>query len=166
MFRALYAHHQEAELHWCSIWYRPLSQCARCTGWQGTGSTSSLPTCAPDALTERTIPDAASMQFSLLMMSMYCSKHVKECNKYTAKYSNCASRWSLSTVLKCLYEYAGHKHVLPRYESSCRRHVPSFLTVTPHNRTRCMTSEKLFSRGTLHGICKAARVHHIFIHWN
>ena len=26
MFRALYAHHQEAELYWCSIWYRPLSQ--------------------------------------------------------------------------------------------------------------------------------------------
>jgi len=25
MFRALYAHHQEAELYWCSIWYR-LSQ--------------------------------------------------------------------------------------------------------------------------------------------
>ena len=26
MFRALYAHHQEAELYWSSIWYRPLSQ--------------------------------------------------------------------------------------------------------------------------------------------
>jgi len=22
MFRALYSHHQEAELYWCSIWYR------------------------------------------------------------------------------------------------------------------------------------------------
>jgi len=22
MFRALYAHHQEVELYWCSIWYR------------------------------------------------------------------------------------------------------------------------------------------------
>jgi len=22
MFLALYAHHQEAELYWCSIWYR------------------------------------------------------------------------------------------------------------------------------------------------
>jgi len=22
MFRAFYAHHQEAELYWCSIWYR------------------------------------------------------------------------------------------------------------------------------------------------
>jgi hypothetical protein len=26
MFRALHAHHQEVELYWCSIWYRPLSQ--------------------------------------------------------------------------------------------------------------------------------------------
>ena len=26
MFRALCAHHQEDELYWCSIWYRPLSQ--------------------------------------------------------------------------------------------------------------------------------------------
>ena len=25
-FRALYAHRQEAELYWCSIWYRPLIQ--------------------------------------------------------------------------------------------------------------------------------------------
>jgi len=22
MFRALYAHHQEVELYWCSIWHR------------------------------------------------------------------------------------------------------------------------------------------------
>jgi len=22
MFRELYAHHQEVELYWCSIWYR------------------------------------------------------------------------------------------------------------------------------------------------
>jgi len=26
MFLALYAHHQEVELYWCSIWYRLLSQ--------------------------------------------------------------------------------------------------------------------------------------------
>ena len=26
IFRALHAHHQEVELYWCSIWYRPLSQ--------------------------------------------------------------------------------------------------------------------------------------------
>jgi len=25
MFQALYAHHQEDEVYWCSIWYRPLS---------------------------------------------------------------------------------------------------------------------------------------------
>jgi len=25
MFRTLYALHQEVELYWCSIWYRPLS---------------------------------------------------------------------------------------------------------------------------------------------
>jgi len=22
MFRALYSHHQEVEIYWCSIWYR------------------------------------------------------------------------------------------------------------------------------------------------
>ena len=33
MFRALYAHHQEAELYWCSIWYRhSQSMTTRCTG--------------------------------------------------------------------------------------------------------------------------------------
>jgi len=26
MFRALYAHHQEDELYWCSIWYVTLSK--------------------------------------------------------------------------------------------------------------------------------------------
>jgi len=26
MFRALHAYHQEVELYWCSVWYRPLSQ--------------------------------------------------------------------------------------------------------------------------------------------
>jgi len=25
MFQALYAHRQEVELYWCSIWYRPLT---------------------------------------------------------------------------------------------------------------------------------------------
>jgi len=34
MFRALHAHHQEAELNWCSIWYRHShSVSVRCTGW-------------------------------------------------------------------------------------------------------------------------------------
>jgi len=28
MFQAFHAHHQEIELYWCSIWYRPLSQWA------------------------------------------------------------------------------------------------------------------------------------------
>jgi len=33
MFRALYAHHQEVELYWCSIWYRHYQSVAvRCTG--------------------------------------------------------------------------------------------------------------------------------------
>jgi len=35
MFRALYAHHQEVELHWCSIWYyHSQSVAVRCTGWE------------------------------------------------------------------------------------------------------------------------------------
>ena len=33
MFQALYAHHQEVELYWCSIWYRHSQSVAvRCTG--------------------------------------------------------------------------------------------------------------------------------------
>ena len=35
MFRALYAHHQEVEFYWCSIWYRHFQSVAvRCTGWE------------------------------------------------------------------------------------------------------------------------------------
>jgi hypothetical protein len=41
--------------------------------------------CTGRPLTERTIPNAASIQFNLLMMSIYCSKHVHECNKYIVK---------------------------------------------------------------------------------
>jgi hypothetical protein len=41
--------------------------------------------CVLDALTEWTIPNAASMQFRLLMMSIQCWKHVEECNKYIVK---------------------------------------------------------------------------------
>jgi len=59
MFRALYAHHQEVELYWCSIWY---------CHWL-----------------RATIPDAASMQFNLLMMSIWCSKHVEDYNKRIKK---------------------------------------------------------------------------------
>ena len=56
VFRALYAHHQEVDLYWCSIWYRPLSVVVRCTG---------------RPLTERTVPDAASIQFNTLTMSIF-----------------------------------------------------------------------------------------------
>jgi len=37
MFRALYAHHQEVKLYWCSICYRhSRSMTVRCTGWERT----------------------------------------------------------------------------------------------------------------------------------
>ena len=49
MFRALYSHRQEAELYWCSIWYRHSQSVAvRCTGWE----INSLSTCAPDSYWE------------------------------------------------------------------------------------------------------------------
>jgi len=67
MFLALYAHHQEAELYWCSVWYNPLSQ------WPS------------DAQVERTQPDTASIQFSLLMMSIKCLKHVEDYKKLIVK---------------------------------------------------------------------------------
>ena len=54
------------------------SVAVRCTGWDRT---SSLPTCAPDGHILRvTIPDAVSIKFNLMMMNLYCSKHVEECN--------------------------------------------------------------------------------------
>jgi len=67
MFRALYANHQEVELYLCSIWYRHSQSVAvRCTGWDRT-----LSTCALDShWLKVTIPDAASVQFNLLMMSI------------------------------------------------------------------------------------------------
>ena len=49
-----------------------------------TGEFSAI-LCTVWPLTERTIPDAASIQFSLLKMSIQCSKHVEECNKYIVK---------------------------------------------------------------------------------
>ena len=69
IFRALYAHHHEVELYWCSIWYRHSQSVAvRCTWWERT---SSLPTCALDGHWLRvTIPNAVSIQFKLLMMSI------------------------------------------------------------------------------------------------
>ena len=42
--------------------------------------------CAPDGhLLRVTIPDAVSVQFNLLMMSIECSKHAENHNKLTAK---------------------------------------------------------------------------------
>ena len=41
---------------------------------------------APDGhLLRVTIPDAASVQFNLLMMNIQCSKHVEDCNKRIVK---------------------------------------------------------------------------------
>ena len=68
-FRALYAHHQEAGLCWCSIWLRVTisdavsiqfkSVAVRYTGWERI-----LSTCVPDGHWLRvTISDAASIQF-------------------------------------------------------------------------------------------------------
>jgi len=74
MFRALYAHHQEVEIYWDSISYRPLSgspwcpyyshQCgATDRNWGGCKWVSRR-------ARKRTIPDSASIKFSLLMMSI------------------------------------------------------------------------------------------------
>ena len=82
MFRSLYAHHQEAELYRCSIWYRPLSQWP--SGSQVEGELV-LPQSAQWTATEGAIPDAASIQFSLLMMSIKCLKHVEDHNKLIVK---------------------------------------------------------------------------------
>ena len=47
---------------------------------------SKWPSGTPDSdLLSVTIPDAASIQFSLLMMSIYCSKHVEDYNKHIVK---------------------------------------------------------------------------------
>ena len=47
---------------------------------------SSLSTCAPDSYLQRvTIPDAASIYFNILMMSIRCSKHVEDYNKCIVK---------------------------------------------------------------------------------
>ena len=71
MFRALYAHHQEVNCIDAEIWYRPLSQWPSGAQVERELRSSSLSTCAPDDhLLRVTIPDAASIQFSLLMMSI------------------------------------------------------------------------------------------------
>ena len=49
------------------------------SGAQVETEISSLSTCAPDGhLLRVTIPDAASIKFSLLMMGIKCSKHVED----------------------------------------------------------------------------------------
>ena len=48
MLRALYAHHQEVELYWCSIWYRPLSQWPSGAQVEKELQSSSVSTCAPE----------------------------------------------------------------------------------------------------------------------
>ena len=65
--------------------------------------------CAPDGhLLKVTIPEAASIQSNLLMMSIQCSKHVEDYNKRIVKYSKFVSSWSLSKInsvrvlLKCI----------------------------------------------------------------
>ena len=86
MFRVSYAHHQEFELYWCRIWYRHSQSVAvRCTGWERTGSHFPL-NLAPDGhLLRVMISEAASIQFKLLMMSIWYSKHVKDYNKRIVK---------------------------------------------------------------------------------
>jgi len=69
MFRALHAHHQGVELYWCSIWFHPLSKWP--SGARIERELSSISTCIPDShLLRVTIPDAASIQFNLLIMSI------------------------------------------------------------------------------------------------
>ena len=62
-----------------------------------------LSTCAPDShLLRVTIPDAASIKFNLLIMSIKCSKHIQDQNKRIVKQINCVSSWSLSKfILRC-----------------------------------------------------------------
>jgi len=52
----------------------------------GIVTLSKWPSGVPDGhLLRVTIPDAASIQFNLLMMSIYCSKHVEDHNKRIIK---------------------------------------------------------------------------------
>jgi hypothetical protein len=56
------------------------------SGAQVERESSFLSTCAPDShLLRVTIPDAASIQFNLLMMSIKRSKHVENHNKRVVK---------------------------------------------------------------------------------
>ena len=74
MFRALYDHHQEVELYWCSIWYR-LVHLGTCCAFLVDCLLACPPTDSQLKSTthtkvHQTIPDAASIQFNLLMMSI------------------------------------------------------------------------------------------------
>ena len=63
----------------------------------GTFTLSKWPSGTPDGhLLKVTIPDAASVQLNLLMMSIRWSKRVEDYNKLIVKQSKCASGWSLS----------------------------------------------------------------------
>ena len=56
------------------------------SGAQVKRGLSPLLKCAPDGhLLKVTIPDAASIQFNLLMMSIQCSKHVEGYDKHIVK---------------------------------------------------------------------------------
>ena len=52
----------------------------------GVVTVSQCPSVAPDGhLLRVTIPDAASIQFNLLMMSIQCSKHVEDLKDYNKR---------------------------------------------------------------------------------
>ena len=84
MFRALYAHHQEVECIDETSGIVTLSKWL--SGAQVERKCSSHSTCAPYGhLLRVTIPDAASIQFNLLMMSTQYSTHVEDYNKRIVK---------------------------------------------------------------------------------
>jgi len=62
MFRALYVHHQEVESHWCSIWYRPLSQ------WLYRLRENSHDTLQPDNVYSLQLPTKRSPHLSLITL--------------------------------------------------------------------------------------------------
>jgi len=91
-------------------------------------------------------------------------------NQNTVKISTTWERY-----LKYLYEYVGHKHLHSSLRLSTCLHATSYPADDKSQvsfqwrliiATLCTPSEKLFSKGTLHGICKVVRVHRIFIHRN
>ena len=85
MFRAISARLQEVILYTCSIWYRHCLRAVvvfdRYTGWVRVSSHSTCVLIRHHTLSQRvTVPYAACIQYDLLKMSTYCSKHVQECN--------------------------------------------------------------------------------------